>query len=173
MSAPGTKGRNQHLQARGDRRAKEGRDAWREQLQISQLMKRLVDCGKGRISLNPTQIKALEVVVDRLVPRLSATGVVETNELDSLSREEILGRIRAIPTADVRSVRRLQRGEARRSRFHYDFLSAPSALLRHAPSATGFCSTQLAVKCWPCSFVPALFSSVGISRIICGTTHRQ
>ena len=100
MSAAGTKGRNQHMQARGDRRAKEGRDAWREQLKVSQLMKRLVDCGERRISLNPTQIKALEVVVDRLVPRLSSTEVVEANELDSMSREEILARIAAILAAE-------------------------------------------------------------------------
>jgi len=131
MPAPGTKGRNQHTQARGDRRAKEGRDAWRAQLKVSQLMKRLVDCGEGRISLNPTQIKALEVVVDRLVPRLSSTEVVETNELDSLSREEILGRIGAILVADPTLLQELIALNARQQ------TATPSAVVADPERATG------------------------------------
>jgi len=131
MSAAGTKGRNQHIQAKADRRAKEGRDAWREQLRISQLMKRLVDCGEGRISLNPTQIKALEVVVDRLVPRLSATEVAEVNDLDSLSREEILERIRALLAADPSLLAELVALNARKQTV------PPSAVVVDTERATG------------------------------------
>ena len=131
MSAAGTKGRNQYVQARADRRAKEGRDAWREQLRISQLMKRLVDCGEGRISLTPTQIKALEVVVDRLVPRLSSTEVVETNELDSLSRDEILGRIQALLAANPDLLQELIALNARQQ------TATPSAVIAHPERVTG------------------------------------
>ena len=56
---------------------------------------------------------------------------------------------------------------------NYDFPSATSPVLRHAPSATGFSSTQRVVKFSACSFVPAFFRFAGIEWTIWGMTHRQ
>src|SRR5262245_6965964 len=93
-------GENQFSRRRRINRTKEQRDAWRERVQVGKLMQLLEDAGHGRVELSPNRIKSIEVVLDRLVPRLSSAEVVEPNELDSLSREEILARIQALFVSD-------------------------------------------------------------------------
>jgi hypothetical protein len=85
---------NQHTRRRANRNVKENRDDWKAKLKVSHLMNRLRECGEGRVQLEPTQIKSIEVLLDRVVPRLSSTEVTEVNEFDSLTRDDLLTRIK-------------------------------------------------------------------------------
>lgn len=105
---------NQYSQAVETKRSQRDRDAWKDKVDIGVLMRILSDGAiKGR-PLKPTQIKAAEVVLDRLVPRLSATEITEVNELDSLSREEVLTRIQSLLQSDPTLLPELVGLEARK-----------------------------------------------------------
>ena len=105
---------NQYSKAVETKRSQRDRDAWKDKVDIGVLMRILSDGAiKGR-PLKPTQIKAAEVVLDRLVPRLSATEITEVNELDSLSREEVLTRIQSLLQSDPTLLPELVGLEARK-----------------------------------------------------------
>jgi hypothetical protein len=91
---------NQHTRRRANRSVKENRDDWKAKLKVSHLMNRLSDCGDGRVALEPTQIKAIEILLDRVVPRLSAVEEKQVNEMHLLTREDILGRIQLLLQSD-------------------------------------------------------------------------
>lgn len=93
---------NHHTVANQAKRSAEQRDAWRERVDIGNLMERLQAAAEGKEGreLNAMQIKASEVLLDRLVPRLSATEITEVNELDTLSRDDILARIQLLLRSD-------------------------------------------------------------------------
>ena len=131
ISAAGTKGGNHHTQRRVNRNVKESREAWKDKLRVSHLMNILAECGDGRVELTPTRIKAIEVLLDRLVPRLSSVEQVEVNALDQLSREEILARIQALIAADPTLLPELVALDARdRQAAPRPAESAPVALTR-------------------------------------------
>jgi len=79
---------NQHTRRRANRNVKENRNDWKAKLKVSHLMNRLADSGDGRVALEPTQIKAIEILLDRVVPRLSSVEQTQTNDLDALDRGE-------------------------------------------------------------------------------------
>lgn len=45
---------------------------WREKIRISMLLNRLEDHAFGKVDLSPTQIKAIEVLLKKSLPDLSA-----------------------------------------------------------------------------------------------------
>ena len=96
---------NAHTAALKDKRSAEQRDAWKERVQIgalvSMLEKHALGEGKGRRKrIEPSRIKAAEVVLDRFVAKLSSTEITEVNELDTLSRDDILARIQLLLKSD-------------------------------------------------------------------------
>lgn len=91
---------NQHTVALANNKAKEQREDWKAKISAGNILKRLEDGGEGLIDLTPSQIKCYEVVLDRIVPRLSAVEQTEVNELDTLDRASILERIRTILQLD-------------------------------------------------------------------------
>jgi hypothetical protein len=60
----------------------------------------LENAGHGHVELSPNRIKAIEVLLSKLVPSLSAVEEKQLNELNSLSREDILLRIQALLRSD-------------------------------------------------------------------------
>jgi hypothetical protein len=69
----GHKGGNDRTQAVEAKRSQEQRDAWRERLDVGQIMRWLEDVRLGKIKdANPMRIKAAELTLDRLLPRLQA-----------------------------------------------------------------------------------------------------
>ena len=46
-------------------------DAVRAKIQASLLVNRLHDCAMGELELSPTQVRAIEALLDRTVPKLS------------------------------------------------------------------------------------------------------
>lgn len=121
---------NQHTRRRANRNVKENRDAWREKLKVSHLMNRLADCGDGKVELEPSQIKAIEILLDRVVPRLSAVEQTQVNELDQLNRAEILERIRMLLAADPSLLPELVALSAR------DTATQPSVIFPPRPKGT-------------------------------------
>lgn len=100
MSARGTAGGNQYTKRLSEKRAGEPRDAWKERVQVGKLMTLLDDMVTGRKRPNPTKIRGIEVLLDRLLPRLQATELTQVSDLDTLTRDEILERIAALLKAD-------------------------------------------------------------------------
>ena len=92
--------RNQRSKCKADKQAAEQREAWKDRIQPGKLLAKLEAHMDGKVELSASQIKAAEVVLDRLVPRLSSIEQTEVNEMDALSGEGILGRIQALLQAD-------------------------------------------------------------------------
>jgi hypothetical protein len=92
--------RNQHSKRQADKQAAEQREAWKDRIQPGKLLAKLEADMDGKVELSASQIKAAEVVLDRLVPRLSSIEQTEVNEMDSLSREDILSRIQTLLQSD-------------------------------------------------------------------------
>ena len=100
MSALGTAGANHHTQKRRIKRTEEQRENWADRVRVGKLMQMLEECAQGRVQLEGSQIKSIEVYLDRTLPRLSAVEQTEVNELDTLSREDILARIQLLLKSD-------------------------------------------------------------------------
>jgi hypothetical protein len=84
-------------------------ERWKESLQASSILNRLKDHGDGKLQkpLEATQIKAYEVILDRIAPKLSAVEQTNVNEMDAKSPEEVLGLVRALITANPELLARL------------------------------------------------------------------
>ena len=54
-------------------------DQWRNKIRISMLMNRLVDHAHGKVELSSTQVRALEIVLSKLVPTLSSVEATVEN----------------------------------------------------------------------------------------------
>ena len=106
---------NHHTVARANNNSKEQREEWKQKIQAGQILNRLLDGGAGEVELTSSQIKCYEVVLDRIVPRLSAVEQTEVNELDTLTREDILLRIQLLLRADPSLLTELVALQARES----------------------------------------------------------
>src|SRR5258708_31880434 len=72
---------------------------WKAKISASMLMNRLADHGSGKVRLGPTQVKAIEVVLDRLTPRLSTVEQTITDSRDNLSEDQVVGYLQGLFTA--------------------------------------------------------------------------
>lgn len=50
---------------------KELTDRWKEKIRLSQMINRLEQCAMGEVELTPTQIKAAQLLLGKLVPDLA------------------------------------------------------------------------------------------------------
>ncbi len=48
-------------------------DSWKDGIRVTMLMKRLMDHANGAIELSSTQVRAIEIVLSKLVPNLQST----------------------------------------------------------------------------------------------------
>ena len=67
-------------------------DAWKDSQKVSGIMKRLKDHADGKLDkpLDQTQIKAYEVILDRLVPKLSAVEQTLADPNASKTEEQMV-----------------------------------------------------------------------------------
>jgi hypothetical protein len=70
-------------------------DSWKDKIKVSMLMNRLVDHGDGKIELTNTQVRAIEIVLSKLVPTLAAS----TSEVTITRYTDHLDRIAALDHA--------------------------------------------------------------------------
>src|SRR5262245_54104953 len=65
----------------------------REKIRTSQLANRLIDHANGEVNLEPTQVKAIEILLRKTLPDLAATETkltVETRPAPELTNEQLL-----------------------------------------------------------------------------------
>ena len=65
----------------------------REKIRTSQVANRLIDHANGKVSLEPTQVKAIEILLRKTLPDLAATETkltVETRPAPELTTEQLL-----------------------------------------------------------------------------------
>lgn len=55
-------------------------EEWRKKISLTKIAQRLDDCFFGDVVLRPDQLKALEIMLDRTVPRLTRTEIVNDGE---------------------------------------------------------------------------------------------
>lgn len=60
------------------------------------LLNRLKDHGDGKVRLSGTQVKAIEVILDRITPKLSAVEQTVTDSRDSMSEDQLLAQLSAL-----------------------------------------------------------------------------
>ena len=72
---------------------------WKAKISASMLMNRLADHGTGKVRLANTQVKAIEVVLDRLTPRLSTVEQTFVDHRDKLDEGMILAELQGLFTA--------------------------------------------------------------------------
>lgn len=77
-------------------------ERWRESIQASSILNRLKDHGDGKLQkpLEATQIKAYEVILDRIAPKLSAVEQTNVGEHEAKSPEQLVEQVRALITAN-------------------------------------------------------------------------
>jgi hypothetical protein len=71
------------------------------------LLNRLKAHGDGKVRLSGTQVKAIEVILDRITPKLSAVEQTVTDSRDSLTEDQLLAQLCAIFAAKPELYRRV------------------------------------------------------------------
>ena len=86
-------------------------DRWKSKIKVSMLMNRLVAHGDGKIELSQTQVRAIEIVLSKLVPTLAAT----TSDVRLTSFVDVLDRVAAMQVAQQVGNSETQNSEEQRS----------------------------------------------------------
>lgn len=100
MSALGTHGGNQYTQAETRQKTQAQVRDWQERVDVGSVLGILRAAAVDGLEVSASRIKAAEVLLDRLVPRLSAVEQTVIDELDTLTRGEILERIKSLLATD-------------------------------------------------------------------------
>ena len=61
---------------------------------VSKMVNRIADCADGKLEMTSAQLKAAEMLLNRTVPVLSAIPMINDDDTEDLSREEIEARIK-------------------------------------------------------------------------------
>ena len=77
-------------------------------IQSTQLVNRLKKHARGEIEMSPTQIRAAEILLDRVIPKLSAVEQTVIDPAASMSKEEILAQLVDLARKHPQIVRKLQ-----------------------------------------------------------------
>jgi hypothetical protein len=79
------------------------------------LLNRLKDHGDGKVKLSATQVKAIEVILDRITPKLSAVEQTVVDDRDRMGEDQLLAQLSALfaakPDLFARVVRMQQAAE--------------------------------------------------------------
>ena len=67
-------------------------ETWRDKIGVSNLITALEKHTRGEIEMKPTQVKAAQILLDRVMPTLSASEITKRNE--TVSPEELIARMR-------------------------------------------------------------------------------
>ena len=111
----GRRGANQHTARRAELSAFRQAERWQENERFSAaaLMRRLADIQEGKAEVSPTQVKALELMLSRVSPSLSAVEQSTVDPALALTEAQIEEQLRQLIAAHPELVQRLL-GEAAR-----------------------------------------------------------
>ena len=88
-------------------------DSWREKCSTTMLMLRLKSHIDGDIELQPTQLKAIELILQRTVASLSSVEQTVHNADDTLSEDQLLAKFSALFEAQPGLLQRILALQAR------------------------------------------------------------
>src|ERR1700704_172954 len=80
---------------------------WKAKISASMLMNRLADHSSGKLKLGPTQVKSIEVILDRIAPKLSTIEQTVIDHRDRISEGEVLAELQGLFTAKPELLDRL------------------------------------------------------------------
>lgn len=63
-------------------------EMWREKIKVANIITRLEKHAEGQVEMTPTQVKAAQVLLDRVMPTLSASEI--TRKTETLSPEQLI-----------------------------------------------------------------------------------
>lgn len=89
-------------------------DRWKDQLRASMLHKKLTDHIDGKIDLEPTQVRSIELILQRCIPTLTATELTTVNESEKLDENQLLAKLEALIAAHPDLVQRALAAAAKR-----------------------------------------------------------
>ena len=76
-------------------------------IQSTQLVNRLKKHARGEIEMSPTQIRAAEILLDRVIPKLSAVEQTVIDPAASMSEAEILAQLMDLARKHPQIIRKL------------------------------------------------------------------
>lgn len=88
-------------------------DSWKEKISVSMLMNRLRDHIDGKVELESTQLKAIELILQRTVASLSSVEQTVHNADDQLTEEQLMAKFQALFEAHPGLLQRLLAMQAR------------------------------------------------------------
>jgi hypothetical protein len=93
---------NQYTARRKQVDAENNKDRWQDnpRFTAAALMRRLAEHQDGSVELSSTQIKAIELMLDRVAPRLSSIEQTVIDPRDSLSEQDIATQLTGIISAN-------------------------------------------------------------------------
>ena len=74
---------SKHKQMARKKSWQETAETWREKIKVSNIITRLEKHANGEVEMTPTQVKAAQVLLDRVMPTLSASEITRKNEQQS------------------------------------------------------------------------------------------
>lgn len=80
--------------------AQRAKQRWQDRYQAGELMDELKAHYSGERELSSTQIKAIELVLDRVAPKLSAVEQTQVSDHDRMDEDEIRSLVRALITSN-------------------------------------------------------------------------
>ena len=89
-------------------------DSWREKISASMLVNRLKDHVDGKNKLEPTQIKAAEILLARVAPTLSAVEQTNIDPEQTLTEQQLMDKLVALIDAHPDLVQRALAAKARK-----------------------------------------------------------
>ena len=67
-------------------------EMWREKIKVANIITRLEKHAEGEVEMTPTQVKAAQVLLDRVMPTLSASEI--TRKTEAVSPEALIQMLR-------------------------------------------------------------------------------
>jgi len=80
---------------------------WRDRYKADSLIQILAEHAKGRATMKPTQIKAAEIILDRLEPRLSAVEQTQVGPDEKKTPNQLLAELKPLLLAHPEYLREL------------------------------------------------------------------
>ena len=71
-------------------------ERWRTKQAVSMLANRLADHASGKIALEPTQVKSIEILLSKTCPSLSSIEQTIIDDRDAVPESELLGTLHAL-----------------------------------------------------------------------------
>lgn len=74
-------------------------ESWRDKIGVSKLLNRLESCALGEVEMKPAEVKAAQILLDRVMPTLSASEI--THVKPQQTAQALMDRVREVMGNDA------------------------------------------------------------------------